>query len=94
MRRVLRRLGDGGLEGVQALGSSIQGSVLVAGAASERRNIKAFAAGALAGIGAALVVDKIWWLYFADKFDFVGDHYLTGAILLAIGLIAYLKLKK
>jgi len=38
-------------------------------------------------IGLTLILDKIWWLYYAPILDNPFDHYLCGAILMVIGVI-------
>ena len=38
-------------------------------------------------IGLTLILDKIWWLYYAPIFDNPFDHYIVGAILTVLGVI-------
>ena len=53
-----------------------------------------FISGILIGVGLTLIIDKIWWKYFAKIYDNPLNHYTTGIILIILGIITYYKYLK
>jgi hypothetical protein len=48
--------------------------------------MKKYVGAFLAGVGSTLIVDKLWWLKFAEAYNFP-DHYTLGSILIIVGII-------